>query len=243
MRSRGHDQDVRAVSLPEKPRPMRHAESVLLVDDDQSEPPELDRSLDQGVRADQDVHVSPLERGEEFPPLAASDPAREEPEAGARPLHPTRQALRVLFRQDFRGRHQSALDAVSCRQQEGEPRHNGLSASDVALEEPRHRSSRREVGGDLADRPFLRAGQLEGKRGPRARPEGVVRFQDETRPLAKPGALLLDSGREREQLFAHEGAPRGRRFFDGGRKMHRLEGATEGFRRSARCRPRAPEPV
>ena len=60
----GHHEDVRRLLvLRPKPGALLHAEAVLLVDHHEPQVGELHAAFDQGVRADQDVHLA---RGDPF---------------------------------------------------------------------------------------------------------------------------------------------------------------------------------
>ena len=140
---------------------MRHAEAVLLVDDDEAEPAELHRRLDQGVRADEDVDRAGGERREQLPARGAAHAPGQQPEAHARPRQPGREALGVLLGEDLGRRHEGALRAVLGGEQQREARDDGLADADVALEQSRHRASRAQIRRDLPHRPLLGAGQRE----------------------------------------------------------------------------------
>ena len=57
----GHHQQVRIAALAQKPLALRHAEAVLLVDDDQSEALGQEARFDEGVGAHGEAHVAEAE--------------------------------------------------------------------------------------------------------------------------------------------------------------------------------------
>ena len=68
-RRRREDEDVRVQAAGGDARrergPLRDAEPVLLVDDDEAEPAERHRLLEEGVRSDEETDLPLLERGQE----------------------------------------------------------------------------------------------------------------------------------------------------------------------------------
>ena len=150
----GHVEDVRASALRER-APLSDAEPVLLVDDDDREIAEVDLLLDQRVRPDDERRVT---RGDELPHgrvLARPQRAREQRDA-----HPERAAQlvdgqEVLLGEGLGGRHERRLPAGLDGAEERVERDDGLPGADVSLEQAVHRSSPREIGVDLRDRPLL----------------------------------------------------------------------------------------
>ena len=57
---RGHDGKIDQVAFLAQGRALTHAEAVLLVDDGESQARELDAALEEGMRADEDVHFTGL---------------------------------------------------------------------------------------------------------------------------------------------------------------------------------------
>ena len=78
----------------------------------------------------------------------------------------------MLLGQELGRRHERRLEVVLHRQQHGEQRHDGLAGPHVAHEQAVHPVGRGHVGGDLAQRALLVAGELPGKRSPQ--PGGEV---------------------------------------------------------------------
>ena len=200
----GHDEDVRRLPLPEEACAVRHPEAVLFVHHHEGETPETDRRFDQGVRADEHVDRPRLQRREELPPRRTAHAPGQQGEADARAAEELREGLRVLFGEDLGRSHQRALGPVAGREQERESRDRGLSAADVALEEPRHRAAGPEVFRDLAHRALLRVRQSKRQRGARCPPQLLVGHQADPGAFPEAGALVLDARRENEQLLAHE---------------------------------------
>ena len=71
----------------------------------------------------------------------------------------------MLAREKLGRRHQGGLPAGFDRRGHGKQRHDGLTAADIALQQPEHAVGIGEVGVDLRERARLRARQLEGKFG------------------------------------------------------------------------------
>ena len=146
-------------------KPLMHAESVLLVDDDQAEILEDDVLLKQRMRADQNVDAPLLERVDDLRALAAPLAPREQRDAQARGGAERADGLKMLPGEQLGRRHQRRLRSRLDRACHGEQRDHGLAAADIALEETQHALRAREVGVDLGQGTGLRAGQREGQRG------------------------------------------------------------------------------
>ncbi len=188
---------------------MRHAEAVLLVDDDQAEPPEADGRFDEGMRADQHVDIPARQGGQEGLARAAPHASGQKAEADARRGQPFGEFRRVLLGEDLRRCHEGALDVVARRQEQGECGHDRLSAADVSLEQPRHGPSGTEVGGDLPHGSALGGGQLERQSGAGRAAQGLVGADGDPRPLPQARPLLFDARGEHGQFLA--GQDRARR--------------------------------
>ena len=170
------------------------AESMLLVDHRHREPRQLDALLNQRVRANNELRVG-----------IALDGAREQRDA-----HPELRAQRfdreeVLLGERLRRRHQRALPLSLDRAQQRIERDDGLSRSDVALQQSLHRHRAVEIRVDVGDCALLVLGQLERERRAVAR-EQLSRFTERLgdRRLARADGAR-DAELENEQLL--EGEP------------------------------------
>src|SRR5262249_9867467 len=130
-----------ARALAEEPGAVRDPEAVLLVDDDERQPPEPDGRLDEGMRADDHVDRPALEAREDRLARLAADPPGQERDADAGPSQPGGEARHVLLGEDLGRRHERALKAVARGEEQREPGDDRLPAADVSLEESRHRAA------------------------------------------------------------------------------------------------------
>src|SRR3990172_10576666 len=115
-----------------------HAESVLLVDDDEAEILEDDRLLEQRVGANENVDAPLLQRLHDLGALAAALAAGKERDAQARTRAEPADGLKMLARQKLGRRHQRRLRARLDGGGHGEQRHHGLAAADIALAQAKH---------------------------------------------------------------------------------------------------------
>ncbi len=128
---------------------------MLLVDDDQPEPPKRGAVLQQGVGTDSEPRLArgePLSHGGL---LHRREPAQQQLGADAQRLHQLRQCDGVLLGQQLGRRHERRLVVVLDRQQHGEQRHHRLAGSHVAHEQSVHPLRSGHVGRDLAERLLL----------------------------------------------------------------------------------------
>jgi len=183
---------VRAASLLAQGGALLDAEAVLLIDHGQTEVCELDRLLQQGVRADGDVYLTAgdrflhgglfrrleaaCEERDAHGPLQVGRPQHDETVAGlpepravrvrgggAR-VEDAREGPHVLLGEDLGRGHDHALLA---RGDGGEQTGGGddrLAAADVSLQQAGHRHGVGDVGEDLVDRLALRLRQFERQR-------------------------------------------------------------------------------
>ena len=85
------------------------AEAVLLVDDAKAELLEGDALLNEGVRAHGDARGAALKRLEDAALLRSLEASAEFEDGNAERLEPFAKLLGVLFREEFRGRHEDSL--------------------------------------------------------------------------------------------------------------------------------------
>ena len=134
---------------------LAHAESVLLIDDQQAEVAKLDVALQQPVRADDDVHAA---RGQFLADLlqvgGGAEPAHQL-DAHRKGGEAPGEGPGVLPREQ-RGRHQdSHLFAVHGDLEGGPHGDLGLAVADVAADQQVHGMRLLQRLGDLLDRPLL----------------------------------------------------------------------------------------
>ena len=138
-----------------------NAEAVLLVDDNERKLPEFHAFLEQRVRADDEGRAAACDGGQCFTArrrlLAAAQPRGFDAE---RP-EPVGEISPMLFRQDFRGRHDRSLHAAGDGPEAGNRGDNGLARTDVTLDQTHHRVRPREIVEYLADDACLCARQGE----------------------------------------------------------------------------------
>ncbi len=138
-----------------------HPETVLLVDDGQTEVLEHDVVFDEGVCAHENIDVAALQPLQNLPPLGGLGGARQEFHPHAQRGQLATDLLEMLGGQDFRGGHQAALEVVVFGDEHGEEGNDGFSAAHVALQQPVHLPSAAHVAPDLAYDPLLGVGQLK----------------------------------------------------------------------------------
>ena len=132
-----------------EPGALLHAEAVLLVDHHEPQVGELHAVFDQGVRADQDVHLARGDPFERQPALPGLRGAGEDGDLHPHAVEHTRDGGEMLAGEDLGGRHHAGLVAVVHGQQHRHQRHEGLAAADVALQQAVHLVARDGVLPDL----------------------------------------------------------------------------------------------
>ena len=164
-RRRRHHQHVGRIALGGDRQALVDAEAVLLVDDRQHQVVEDHRFLEQRVGADDDVDRAGCDAVEDVGALAALFAAGEDRgrQAGARGER--RDGGEMLAREDFGRRHQGRLAAGLGGARHGEQPDHRLAGADIALQQAQHALGLGEIGMDLGQRLFLRAGQRIGECG------------------------------------------------------------------------------
>ena len=81
----------------------------------------------------------------------------------AQRLKPPFEVAIMLFRQNFRRRHQRGVEPAFQGHQRRGGRHHGFAGADVALQQPPHRVRTAHVSADFAKHLRLRAGELEAE--------------------------------------------------------------------------------
>ncbi len=190
-----------------------HAELVLLVDDDEGEPRELDVLGEHRVGAHDQVHLA---RGDasrglraRLAPQAPVEPRHAHLAAGEDPRH----RRLVLSRQHLRGRHERGLRAVRDGREAGVRGHQRLAGAHVALEQAVHRCGPQEVRAHLGHHAVL--GRREAEREAGADPpvergreaEGKALEAAPQRPSAREQELVHEQLVEREAMPCAVGVP------------------------------------
>ena len=151
-----------------------HAEAVLLVDNHQRKTVKLHLLLEDGVRADNHLHLpagnSLLLRKARFAFLLPGKPAYFNPER----RKPGAEIVGVLFSQQLGRRHQRHLFAVGDGAQGGQRGDQGFTGAYVSLHQTHHRHVQRHIALDLGGDPRLRAGGLKGQGGQQLIFQGIV---------------------------------------------------------------------
>ena len=123
------------------------------------------------------------------------------------PRRATHERLEMLLREDLRRRHDRALVSVRHRRQQRRRRDHRLPASNVPLEQPRHRHAARNLRENRIDRPPLGRGEGEGQRGREAVAHSIRQRELRRRPARLPlPPPLHDPQLHRQQLFEREAA-------------------------------------
>ena len=174
----GHDQLMRVESLlltflPQR-QPLMHAEAVLFVDNHQRQAVKLHLLLEDGVGADNHLHLaagdSLLLRLAGFAFLFARQPA----DFNTQRFEPVAEVIGMLLGKQFGGRHQRHLFAVDDSAQGGQGSDQRFTGANVALHQAHHRHVQRHIALDLGGDPRLRAGGLKGQGGQQLVFQGIV---------------------------------------------------------------------
>ena len=134
---------------------LAHAESVLLVDDRQSQAAEDDPAADHRVRPDHNVDVARFDCIVDRSLAGGREAPGQELTADTERLEQGRQPQVVLTGEDLGRRHQSSLPSGSRHGGQGDRCDGGLAAPDVPLHEASHRQLASQVDGHLPDRLML----------------------------------------------------------------------------------------
>ena len=164
-RRRRHVQGVCAVRIDER-RPLLDPEPVLLVDDDQQQPGELDLALEQRVGADDEARIArcdPLAAGAL---LGGRHVARHEIDVQRERLDQRPHGGGVLLGERLGRRHQRRLAARFDGAQHRVHRDRGLARADVADQQAPHRARVHDIAIDLPDRARLPERERERQRAP-----------------------------------------------------------------------------
>ena len=165
-----------------QPLLVRDSEMLLLVDDDQAQPLEVDALGEERVGADDDVDRAV---GEAFLGLlrfGRRDQPRQPPDVDREALKPLDEIRVMLAREQRRRADQRDLLAGHRHDEGGAQRDLGLAEADVAADQPVHRLAGFEVAEHVLDRAVLVVGFLVG--------EAVDELRDSSRRARRstPGA-------------------------------------------------------
>ncbi len=158
----GHDQLMRVEALLQTFLPQRqtlmNTKAVLFVDNHQRQAVKLHLFLENGVRADNHLHLPAgyrlLLRKARFALLLPGQPAHFNSQRGK----PVTEIVGVLLGQQFRRCHQRHLLAVGDSAQSGQRGDQRFTGTHIALHQAHHRHIQRHIAFDLGGHPRLGAG-------------------------------------------------------------------------------------
>ena len=105
--------------------------------------------------------------------------------AHAQRLKPFLEIPEMLFRQNFRRRHQRDVESAFQRHQRAAGRHHGFAGTDIALQQPPHRMRAGPCPcANFAQHFGLRGGELETQLGKERFDQAVVAAARQPRALA-----------------------------------------------------------
>ena len=137
------------------------AETVLFVDDSQSETGELNAVFNQGVGADENVYLSGNEVGEQGLPLFAFNNSGEQLGTHAAAGEHLADGDKMLLSEDFGGGHQAGLKSVVYGNEHRHEGDEGFARTNIALQEPVHLMTAVHVAAYLVHDAFLGSGEFE----------------------------------------------------------------------------------
>jgi len=140
-----------------------NAETMLLVDDHETDVVHLFRVLQQAMRADDDVDGAGSHAGNDFPDLLRRLKARQHLDPNRPVCEAIPEVFAVLLREQRRRHEYCHLLAAIYRSERRTQRDLGLAESDVAANDPVHRLIRGQVGEYVVDGRRLVLGKLERK--------------------------------------------------------------------------------
>ena len=205
---RCHHQHVRchaAGTLCPQFRPLVHAEAVLLVHDGEPQRLEIDRILDESVRAHDQADAAVLQAGVDFAPGRHTGRTGEEGGLNSRRGQVLRYVRKMLESKHFRRRHQAGLVAVRDGDEGRQHGHHRLAAAHVALQQAVHLMPAFQVLADLLDHALLGVGQIVGEGAVAAIERLAHAGHRQTDRIAAADVFLLEErGLQEEQLFEFE---------------------------------------
>ena len=162
-RCRHHEHVRRIVVLAPQLRPLRHAKTVLLIDNGEPQLTELHSVFNQRMRSHHNVHLSAQEPFQHlFTPLAFHH-TRQQFRAYGHISQEVAYSLQMLLSQYLRRRHDGGLKTVVDGDEHRHQGHERLSRPHIALQQTVHLPSAFHVGANLVHHALLRSSQLEGQ--------------------------------------------------------------------------------
>ncbi len=198
------------VGLLHQAEALHHAEAMLLVDDDQAELVELDRLLDERVRADHQLCVALRDVMSRLLLAARLLRSGEQYDAIAGGFENAARRKIMLRRENFRGRHQRDLVAVLDGDDRCFERDNGFARADIALQQTAHGRGLGHVGGNFFQHALLRRRGMKRQDALHGGAHAVVDLERDAGLRAHLAALQFESEFEEEQFFEDQPDVRGR---------------------------------
>ncbi len=209
----GHHKTVRITALAKR-RSLVNAEIVRFVDENQSEVGKIDVGLQQGDRANDDIHLSIADAVSQFQTFFAGDAAGDQLTADATALEESLHAVIMLPREDFGRSHDCYLQLSGDCGQGGIEGYNSFARADIALQEPVHRNVLGKVGTDFGDDLALVFGEQKRKAFANAAVDGVVYGDDGSGcGVAQMVSFKSQAGLHQEQFIVFETAFGGGKLF------------------------------
>ncbi len=159
----GERQDVDIGPERFQPFLVGNAEPLFLVDDDETEPLELDRFGEHRMGADDDVDRALLQLRARVARLFSGDEARQAADLDREALEARLKVVVMLAREQGRRADDRDLHPRHRRDERGAERDLRLAEADIADDQPVHRLARAEVAEHVADRAVLVVGLLIGE--------------------------------------------------------------------------------
>ncbi len=197
-RRRRHHQHIGVHSLPGQHEALHHAEAMLLIDNGQPQPMELDVLFEQRMRAHRNLNQTLGNQLLELDLLAARKRSGDQPDRIAQLRKELLKIQVVLVGQYLGRREHGDLVPILDRDHARFRRDDCLAAAHVALQQTVHRPRRRHVLRDLAQHALLRASGLEWQH--RLDPLPHVRSQFERDARHQAGRVSL----QRQPAFQPE---------------------------------------
>ena len=154
-RRRRQRQDVDRDTQLLEPLLLQHAETLLLVDDDEPEILELDVLLQQTMRADDDVDGAAAQPGERARDLVVADESRQLAHGDREGREALGERDEVLLAEHGRRHEHRHLTALDRGLESSANRELGLAETDVAADDAIHRARRLHVALDLLEHEHL----------------------------------------------------------------------------------------
>ena len=140
-----------------------HTETVLFVNNHQSQGREVHRVFNDRVRTYQDLHVSRQQSGQNRLPLLSFDRPGQQFDTD---IHTEKQfpnCFVMLIGQNFGGSHHTCLKTVIQSKQHTHQCHQRFTAADISLKQAVHLPAASHIIPDFFQYPFLSTGQLKRK--------------------------------------------------------------------------------